>query len=279
MKRFFIPLIIVILVISWYFFIPRNKNKEIVVVIPSFNNKEWYERNLHSVFMQKHTHYRVLYIDDCSTDGTYDLVNAYIKKNNQEHRVRLIRNTQRKGALENLYQAIHSCPDDAIIVTLDGDDWFKDEYVLAKIDEVYKDPNVWLTYGQYEVYPDNALGICHAIPDQIIKYKAYRQYEWVTSHPRTFYAWLFKKVKKEDLQIDGHFFETAWDQAFMFPMLEMAGSHIQFIPDILYVYNQANPLNDFKLRLRQQMYYSWIIRNKSSYTPVEDEPRLGLLRS
>lgn len=255
---------------SWYFYTNRNAEKEIVVIIPSYNNKEWYERNLHSIFMQQYTHYRVIYIDDCSTDGTYELVRTYIKKCGQEHRVTLIHNEQRKGALENLYDAIHTCPNQAIVVTIDGDDWTKHEMVFAKINEVYKDQRIWLTYGQYEVYPDNSLGICHALPEQVIKYHAYRQYEWVSSHMRTFYAWLFKKVHKEDLQHDGHFYETTWDQAFMFPMLEMASDHVQFIPDILYVYNQANPLNDFKSRLQQQMYYSWVIRNKAPYKPVEE---------
>lgn len=270
MKRFLAIFSLLFLVsLGWYFFIHLNSEEEIIVVIPSYNNQEWCERNLHSVFMQKYSRYRVIYIDDCSTDNTYALVTAYVKKCDQQQRTKIIHNEHRKGALENLYDAIHSCPDNAIIITLDGDDWIKHNQVFAKINELYRNSDdIWLTYGQYEVYPDNSLGICHAIPEQVVKYHAYRQYEWVTSHMRTFYAWLFKKVKKEDLVHDGHFFEVTWDQAFMFPMLEMAKGHVQFIPDILYVYNQANPLNDFKSRLQQQMYYSWIIRQKIAYAPL-----------
>jgi len=33
----------------------------------------------------------------------------------------------------------------------------------------------------------------------------------------------WKKIAKEDLMYEGKFFEMAWDLAFMFPMLEMAG--------------------------------------------------------
>jgi len=48
--------------------------KSLVVVIPSFNNARWCRRNLESVLDQAYPLYRVIYIDDASTDGTPDLV-------------------------------------------------------------------------------------------------------------------------------------------------------------------------------------------------------------
>ena len=139
----------------------------------------------------------MIYIDDCSTDDTYDLVMATIKKykleqSNLANRIQVIRNTTNQGALANLYTACHSSDDHEIIVTLDGDDALAHANVLTIINQAYQDPHVWMTYGQYTEYPEGWLGICHAIPPHIISSNAYRSYEWVTSHIRTYYAWLFQ---------------------------------------------------------------------------------------
>ncbi len=246
-----------------------NGERYMVIVIPSYNNSRWHKLNLGNLFAQNYSNYHVIYIDDCSPDGTYDLVKQFIKNCRQEHRVTLIKNPERNGALYNLYHAIHSCPNKAIILTLDGDDWFKGTDVLQTINEAYADPNVWLTYGQFEEYPRASLGICHPMPNHVIESKSYRMQEWFTSHLRTFYAGLFKRVKKEDMMHEGDFFSVTWDQAFLFPMLEMADGRIKFIDKIMYVYNQANPLNDFKQHLHKQLLCERIIRRKELYQPLD----------
>ena len=107
--------------------------KNMVVVIPSYNNSRYYKANLDSVLSQKYTNFRAIYIDDCSPDGTGDLVEEYIKQHDTHNRITLIKNSTRQGAMANLYHAIHSCDDNDIILTLDGDDWFAHKKVLSKI--------------------------------------------------------------------------------------------------------------------------------------------------
>lgn len=243
--------------------------KPMVVVIPSYNNAQWYKGNLDSVCFQNYTNYRIIYVDDCSIDGTGDLVQSYIDRHTLHDKVTLIRNETNRGALYNLYTHIHQCADHEIIITLDGDDRLKHNDVLQGVNVAYQNGDVWLTYGQYETYPDGERGICRPIAPQVVSTKSYRKHEWVTSHMRTFYAGLFKLVKRDDLMHEGELFRVTWDLAFMLPMLEMANGKFSFIPDILYVYNKATPLNDFKLRLNEQIACEHIIRNKPMYAPVE----------
>src|SRR5690348_14207187 len=94
----------------------ENDGVHFVIVIPSYNNKRWYEKNLDSVFMQTYHNYDVVYIDDCSADGTADLVKDYIKKHGAQQTVLLVSNEKRNGALANIYNAVHSCKDDDVIV-------------------------------------------------------------------------------------------------------------------------------------------------------------------
>lgn len=243
--------------------------KNIVVIIPSYNNKFWFQKNLSSVFMQNYKNYRVIYIDDTSNDMTGELVEKYIKAFNKNDIVTLIKNKERKGALQNLYYAIHSCDPKSIIVTLDGDDFFAHENVLTYLNNVYDDPNVWMTYGQFMYYPSDSPGWAQQIPKEVIEKNSFRDHTWCSTHLRTFYAGLFQKIKKEDFIYEGKFYPMAWDLGFMFPMLEMAGHRSKFIPEVLYIYNTATPINDNKVNEALQMYLTQVIRTKEKYSKID----------
>lgn len=243
--------------------------KKFTIIIPSYNNKLWFQRNIDSVIMQNYENYEVLYIDDASIDKTGELVESYIKEHKIE-KIKFIKNLQNKGALENLYNAICSCNPEDIIITLDGDDWLSNENVLSFLNNIYQDKNVWMTYGNYIDYPTYATGSAQQLPYQIIDQNNFRNYNlWVTTHLRTFYAGLFHKIKKIDLLYENKFYLMAWDCAIMYPMLEMAGKHSKFISDILYVYNIATPLNDMKTNKELQCNLSEEIKKKLKYQPLE----------
>jgi glycosyltransferase involved in cell wall biosynthesis len=248
-----------------------KKNRNFLVLIPSYNNKDWYKKNLDSVFMQDYPFYKAVYIDDCSTDGTGDLVEKYIKKHRKEGKFILIKNKERKFAWANQYDAIHACDDEnAIVVTLDGDDWWAHDHVLTLINKIYDKFDVWMPYGQYETYPGKERGLCSELPAHIIKTNDFRNFEWVTSQQRTYYVWLFKLIKKEDLLYDGNFFPKSGDLAIMFPMLEMSGERSKFISDVIYIYNKETPLTHTKLN--PGFSYSKIIRARKPYSRLEQRP-------
>jgi glycosyltransferase involved in cell wall biosynthesis len=247
-----------------------GEEKHIVVVIPSYNNARWCERNLLSVFAQKYSNYHVIYTDDCSSDNTYELVTALVKKYHQEHRVTAIRNQDRCKALKNLVRMIYSCNNHDLILTMDGDDWFPNENVFSYINNVYADPTVWITYGQYaEIHPDGTYtrGFNGPMPDSVIKNNLFR--DQFFSHLRTFYAGLFKKIRIEDLMYEGEFFAMSWDLAIMIPMMEMARYHFKYIPDILYIYNALNEINDHKVSRELQKTHERIIRSRTPYTAIQ----------
>src|SRR5580700_987130 len=81
--------------------------KKIAVIIPSYNNRQWYERNLSSVVAQDYHDFRVIYVDDRSSDRTGELVEQFIADRNSGNLIHLIRNPVRIGALQNLYNTIH----------------------------------------------------------------------------------------------------------------------------------------------------------------------------
>ena len=250
--------------------------RRIVVVVASYNNQLYHRRNLNSIFSQNYENYHVLYINDCSTDNTLALVETYVKNRGATDRITIIANKERRGALANHYYAIHEhCKDTDLVVIVDGDDWLFDKDVFSYLNSVYKDPNVWMTYGQFASYPGRGRGWCKDMPEDIIARNAFREHPHNPSHLRTFYAGLFKQIRKEDLMYQGDFLRMCADNAVMFPMIEMArNGHFKFIAKVLLVWNGENNLNDHKVVRGLQYQLDRVIRARRCYDIIETPFRI-----
>jgi glycosyltransferase involved in cell wall biosynthesis len=259
------------LILPSFMFAKRTpKTTEFVVVIPTYNNEKWCIGNLESVISQSYPHFSVLIYNDCSADKTGPLLDEFIKTRNLASKCTIVHNSTRKGALQNIYDAVHTIAPHKVVVTLDGDDRLAHPYVLHTLAYAYADDSVWMTYGNFRTEPANWGSCCAKIPSKIRKANAFRSYKWVASHPRTFYAKLFQLIKKEDLLWNGQFFPMTWDMAFMFPMLEMsANKHFKFIKDVLYIYNVNNPINDHRVNAQLQRDLDEYIRNMPPYQPLD----------
>ena len=246
------------------FDISINMVNGFVITIPSYNNRAWCVKSLLSALDQDYPNFRIVYSDDCSDDGTVDEIEKIISQHIKGNLVTLVKNTERLYAVHNIYNMVHSCNDDEIIVVLDGDDWLFNNNVLKRLDQEYQ-KDIWMTYGQYISYHDREIGCSCAIPNDIIEANVFRRYRWCTSHLRTFYAWLYKKINYQDLMYNGKWLQMAGDLAIMFPMLEMSGKRQAFISDVLYEYNYTSPINDGKVNRQLQIDMERRIRSMSTY--------------
>lgn len=249
---------------------PAKKFNPIVVIITSYNNEKVCEKNLESVFSQNYDNYRVIYIDDCSTDQTYERVANYIALKGQQDRVTLIRNPKKSIKMANLYKACLSCRDEEIIATLDGDDWLIHEKVLATINQYYQSPDVWMTHGSAIIHPEYREICGTPIEDAVVMSNTVREHPFKMSMLRTFYAGLFKQIHLKDLLFQDDFIPTADDVAFMYPMAEMAGVHCVFVPEILYVINDSNPIREMRTAARLQEVLPLHIKSREKYLPLSN---------
>jgi hypothetical protein len=133
------------------------------------------------------------------------------------------------------------------------------------VDNVYKDSKIWMTSGSFR-YSNGFQGF--STPPA--SFNNIRKQSFTLSHLRTWKSWLWKKIKEEDLKdSEGNYWSVAGDLAFMFPMFEMSGRfHYKHIPEITYVYNETNPLNDHKVNMPLVSSTVKTIRNKPEYKLV-----------
>ena len=238
------------------------------VLVPSYNVEKWAEKNVTSILNQNYENYDVYYIDDCSTDNTYEIVDNVFKNYHDHSKITFLKNSFNRGKMYNVYEAMKNIEDDAIVLIVDGDDWLKHPDVLNILNKVYKD-DVWMTAGSY-IESDTLRKVSPNISNDywsgIIRKKS-----WQTSHLATFRKKLLSKIKKRDfMHKTGDWFSTTSDQAIMWPMLEMSGKkHFKPIDEVLYVYNRGNPISDDRAFREDQLITEHIIRNLKPYQELE----------
>ena len=129
---------------------------------------------------------------------------------------------------------------------VDGDDYLYSGDVLNILHEKYLKTNCLITYGSH-LSSKGVQG--KKYPRLIREFNLYRKYFWYASHLKTFRHDLWLSINQNDLvDHSGQYFAVASDLALMYPMLEMAGNRQEFIEDLLYVYNDQNPISDHKIR-------------------------------
>ncbi len=263
----------------------ESKLLRFIIIVPC-HNVEFLEECLQSIDRQKYKNFICVVIDDCSQQiyslGTKNI----LSKDNFE----LIINSRREYALMSRDIAINECvkkhnlSDEDIIVHLDGDDWFAHENSLLRIAEAYADDTL-VTYGGALRLQDGKFmePFMHALsnqeiearwgakvgpkyPDEVIARRDYRNYPWGACHCRTFKYKLYKQINKSHfLDEDGNPFRYATDMAVFLPILEMAGSKIKYINEIIYIYNRDTGNNNVASQFKNQHQNHNLIRNKQKY--------------
>ncbi len=190
-----------------------------------------FRRCFESLAVQDCRDWGAVVVDDASTNGFGDYAEVLFR--DHADRVTIIRNSTRRGALFNTWNAVtRFCDDpDTVIVTLDADDALLGRHVLDRV------------RAEYEAGADATVGSMLRLdkeasyPADFNRPRSWRSNVW--QHLRTFRKYLFDAIDVEDLKIDGQWIDLANDWAFMVPIVEMAASP-RWIPDPLYLYEPSD---------------------------------------
>lgn len=207
------------------------EDKSFTFIVLTHNHANTIEKNYDSIFTQKYADYNVIYIDQGSTDGTVELIRKKIGINQE---AKLIEKTQSHEAYEAYYKEVLKCPDNQVIIHLQGSDWLMHEDVLSLLCQSYAHPDVWLSYGQYLDYRSYQKGMTNPKPKKNLCKKRIHRAPWVLAPLKTYYAGLLKK-----LHIEAGFFLSIEDEhGLLDPMAELGKAHVRFIPDVLFIHNE-----------------------------------------
>ena len=219
-----------------------DDDKDFVFIISSYNNQEYVTKNLDSVLNQQYEKWRIIYIDDASTDDTLVNVQSYLLKNQQiNEKFKLITNEKNMKQAYNRYHSYKYCNDNEIICFLDGDDWLYDSNVLNKLNEEYKSNKILLTYGSY--YELNQGEMRYKKPyiysESNIRRNMYRSLKnWVGIPMRTGLAFLYKYMPEDNMKDHlGNWMTACTDISEFLWAIEHTNGYFKAIEFPTYVYN------------------------------------------
>lgn len=235
-------------------YIPRNKQRRIVVVTATYNAENYIERCIESVVTQDYDNWLMVITDDCSTDNTANVLNTY-----DDSRIKIVCNPENRGAVYNQVTSIRKwANDDDIVILLDGDDWLiNNNQIFHKINNAYES-GATFTYGSCWSLVDNIPLVAQPYPEHVKREKKYREhlFNWNMpyTHLRTFSAGLLSRDDDSDFKDpEGNWYKAGGDGSLFYHLIEKADPNtVVAIPEILYVYNDKNPLNDYKVNGEEQ---------------------------
>lgn len=92
-----------------------DSNRYISIIMPAYNAEDSIGAAIRSVQQQTYQNYELIIIDDCSTDHTHEIVEAFAA---EDSRIKLILNEKNMGAL--LHQTYWRCKRSRRLVGLPG---------------------------------------------------------------------------------------------------------------------------------------------------------------
>lgn len=241
-------------------------DNHIAVITPVYNAEEYIEKCILSVAQQDFDNYTMTIVDDASTDNTVCIAEKTIKSLPESIRWRFFikRNRERKGAVANQYKALKEYKNsfNTICILLDGDDWLvNDPNIFNKYIKLYNE-GAEFTYGSCWSVVDNIPLIAQEYPPEIKAQKKYREYffNWNMpyTHLRTFSSELLHDdewdfISEEEWKIDGEWPMAGGDTIVFYNLIEKADPNkVICVPDIVYCYNDKNPINDYKVNGTEQ---------------------------
>lgn len=128
----------------------KTDNLMFSVAVITYNQEKYIEQTLDSIINQKHDYsYEIVVGDDCSSDGTREIVRQYAEK--YPDIVKPVFNEKNLGIIKNYFNVISHCSG-KYIMECAGDDFWLPGKVELQIPFMEKNPDVGMCYGKVQSY-------------------------------------------------------------------------------------------------------------------------------
>lgn len=254
-----------------------SENSRIKVIIPFHNPGDHFDLCVNSILTQNFEGYDVLFIDDASTDGSYEKIPACTYRSDEKgepikdengqlivedqhplleitkcDRVNAWKASERMTTLPNIHNGIMNfCqnPDDIVFI-LYGDDWLPGKSSLKRVWDEYQNHDCLMTYGSAKLSDGKR---SYSAPYTEKEFSSLRAVTPKFSWPMTFRKSLYDRLLESDPNFvnftnsKGEWYTMCSNYALAYPLMELAGyQKVRHISDTIYVYNIDNPLNSEK---------------------------------
>lgn len=148
-----------------------NKNKEVDVLIISYNNENFIKETIESVLNQSYSNIRkIIVADDGSKDSTPDIIRAYADKYPQIEQVLAKEN---EGIAHNVNRALKRVKSE-YVASLGGDDLMFPEKIEKQVEYLNNNPDVVVCSHDMDVF-NSVIGQSMGCFSETINYKKFNE--------------------------------------------------------------------------------------------------------
>lgn len=121
------------------------------IITPVYNHEKFIGATIDGVLSQTYQNWELLVVDDQSSDGSWEIIQKYAKK---DSRIKAFRNEINKGLIENWKFLIDNSKGE-YIAFLEGDDLFCKENLAKKMAVFEQYPDLGMVYCNFSVIDEN----------------------------------------------------------------------------------------------------------------------------
>lgn len=171
-----------------------TNDKLVSIIIPVYNASRFLEETINSIQKQTYSNWEAIFIDDCSSDNSYNLIKKYQK---EDKRIKLIKNKTNSGAAVSRNNGIDHAGGDYLCF-LDADDKWHPEKLEKQINFM-QELNCEFSFTGYQFANEkcNPNGKIVSVPDKI----NYKQALKNTTIWTSTVMFDMNKLSKEDIRM------------------------------------------------------------------------------
>lgn len=158
---------------------PNLSKPMVSVVMPVFNALPWLSEAIDSVLSQTYTNFEFVIVDDCSSDGSLDLLREYEK---QDNRVKLIVNEKNLGVAGSLNRGVAQSSG-VYIARMDADDVSYPERFYYQVNYMQDNPGCVVVGSWIDRLRKNGSKKLKKFPEDSDALKLLLMFECCFSHP------------------------------------------------------------------------------------------------
>jgi glycosyltransferase involved in cell wall biosynthesis len=229
---------------------------KISLITPTYNSGKTIADTIESIITQNYIDLEYIVIDGNSTDETKEIISSYQNKVN----IKLISEPD-KGIYDAMNKGVRMATGD-IIGILNSDDFYYDDTVLSKVNNIFElNADIDAVYGDLVyVNKDNT-----AKQTRYWKAGQYEEekldYGWIIPHPTFF-------VKRDVYEKCEKIFDTSFllaaDYELLLRLLKITKIKVRYIPETLVSMREGGAsANNLKQRIRgwQELRKAWKVNN------------------
>lgn len=161
----------------------RRPAKKVSVVLPTYNGERYLAQAIQSVLAQTYENWELIVVDDCSTDGTAEIIQYYAR---QDARIRVIHNAENEKLPRSLNIGFRQARGDYLTWTSD-DNFYQETALAVMVQALEAHPEYGMVYCDMaylledgilrsrpsadvvRLYAEDVIGACFLYRSQVLK--------------------------------------------------------------------------------------------------------------